>query len=343
MPQQPLIKTTVVGSYPVPDWLAALPSEQALADATRVVIHTQEHAGIDVVCDGELSRFDVNHPETNGMIEYFIKPMSGIRSDVTFSELVSYRGQKSMKFRTRPPGVVHGPVGSGTLDLPQACARAKALATKPFKFTLTGPHMLAKTLLDLHYKNLPDLAMAIADALAEQVRYLDAEVVQIDEANLPGSPDEWTWAAAAMNRVLDAVKTIPAVHLCFGNYGGQSIQKGSWSKLIDYLNALHVDHIVMENAHRPAEELAAFRGLRPEIGLGLGVVDIKSTEIETADQIARSIERAESILGSGRIKYIHPDCGFWMLKRGIADGKIRALVAGRELYEGRKPETAMPA
>lgn len=340
MSQQPQIKTTVVGSYPVPDWLSALPSEQALADATRVVLHTQEHAGIDVVCDGELSRFDINHPETNGMIEYFLKPMSGIRSDVAFSELVSYRGLTAMKFRTRPPGVVYGPIDSGTLDLPQACARAKALATKPFKFTLTGPHMLAKTLLDLHYKNLPDLAMAIADALAEQVRYLDAEIVQIDEANLPGSPDEWTWAAAAMNRVLDAVKTTPAVHLCFGNYGGQSIQKGNWGKLIDYLNALHVDHIVMENAHRPAEELAAFRGLRPEIGLGLGVVDIKSTEIETADQIAKSIERAESILGAGRIKYIHPDCGFWMLKRGIADGKIRALVEGRDLYEGRKPETA---
>ena len=335
MAQLPRIKTTVVGSYPVPDWLTALPSEQAIADATRVVIHTQEQAGIDLVCDGELSRFDVNHPETNGMIEYFLRPMAGIRSGVRFDELVSYRALNAMKFRTRPPGVVDGPVGSGTLDLPQACARARALSTRPFKFTLTGPHMLAKTLLDLHYKNLPDLAMAIADALAEQVKHLDADVVQIDEAHLPGSPDEWTWAAAAMHRVLDAVKTVPDVHLCFGNYGGQSIQKGNWGKLIDYLNALHVDHIVMENAHRPIEELTAFRGLRPEIGFGLGVVDVKSTEVESADAIARAIERAEGVLGHGRIKYIHPDCGFWMLKRGIADGKIRALVSGRDLYEGR--------
>ena len=84
---EPRIKTTVVGSYPFPDWLAALPSEQALLDATRVVIHTQEQAGIDVVCDGELSRFDVNHPETNGMIEYFVRPMAGIRTAVRFEEL----------------------------------------------------------------------------------------------------------------------------------------------------------------------------------------------------------------------------------------------------------------
>jgi 5-methyltetrahydropteroyltriglutamate--homocysteine methyltransferase len=342
MAREPLIKTTVVGSYPVPDWLLALPSEQAIADATRVVIHTQEKAGIDVVCDGELSRFDVNHPETNGMIEYFLRPMAGIRSAVTFDELVSYRGLEAMKFRSRPPGVVVGPVGSGTLDLPQACARARAFASAPFKFTLTGPHMLAKTLFDLHYKNVPDLAMAIADTLAEQVSHLDADIVQIDEANLPGSPEEWKWAAAAMNRVLDAVKTTPAVHLCFGNYGGQSIQKGNWSKLIDYLNALHVDHVVMENAHRPAEELTAFRDLRAEIGFGLGVVDIKSTEVESAEAIARAIERAESQLGPGRIKYIHPDCGFWMLKRGIADGKIRALVSGRDLYEGRMKKSVSP-
>jgi 5-methyltetrahydropteroyltriglutamate--homocysteine methyltransferase len=177
--------------------------------------------------------------------------------------------------------------------------------------------------------------MALGDALAEQVKHLDADVVQIDEANLPGSPDEWPWAAAAINRVLEAVKTVPAVHLCFGNYGGQSIQKGTWSKLIDFLNALKCDHVVMETARRPAEELDVFRGLRPEIGMGLGVIDIKTTEIESADAVARFIERAEKVIGAGRVTYVHPDCGFWMLKRSIADGKIRALVAGRDLYEGR--------
>jgi len=335
MAAAPRIKTTVVGSYPVPDWLLALPSEQALIDATRVVIHTQEQAGIDLVCDGEFSRFDVNHPETNGMIEYFVRPMAGMRTAVTFDELVAYRSQRGMGFRTRPPAVVDGAIGPGTLDLPQACARGRRLASKPFKFTLTGPHMLAKSVIDKHYGNGPDLAMAIADALAAQVKHLDADVVQIDEANIPGSPDEWRWAAAAMNRVLDAVKTTPAVHLCFGNYGGQTIQKGEWAKLIDYLNALHVDHIVMETAHRPPDELSAFHDLRPEIGFGLGVIDVKSTVIETAEMIARNIERAENLIGLGRIRYVHPDCGFWMLKRGIADGKMRALVAGRNLHEGR--------
>ncbi len=332
---EPQILTTVVGSYPVPDWLAAHPTEQGLIDATRVVLHTQEKAGIDVVCDGELYRFDINHPETNGMIEYFTRPMGGIRSEVTFEELLDYRSQPGMGFRRRPPGIVDGPITSGTLDLPEACRRAAGLATKPLKFTLTGPHMLAKTLVNNRYDDLPALTDAIADVLAEQVRHLDADIVQVDEANLPGSPDEWQWASDAINKVLNAVKTTPAVHLCFGNYGGQSIQSGSWKQLMDYLNSLHTDHIVMEMAHRPLEELAAFKELRPEIGLGLGVVDVKATVVESADQVARAIERAEDALGRGRVRYIHPDCGFWMLKRSIADGKIRALVEGRDLYEGR--------
>ena len=75
---KPEIKTKVVGSYPIPSWLAANPSAPALRDAILVVLKTQELAGIDLVSDGELSRFDVSHPETNGMIDYFIRPMGGI-------------------------------------------------------------------------------------------------------------------------------------------------------------------------------------------------------------------------------------------------------------------------
>ncbi|MEN9774862.1 MAG: hypothetical protein RL322_1932, partial [Pseudomonadota bacterium] len=294
------IKTTVVGSYPIPDWLAAAPSGQALQDATRVVIHTQEQAGIDVVCDGELYRFDINHPETNGMIEYFVRPLDGVTDRFSFEDLIAYRSSSGMKFRTRPPGTVTGPIGSGSLDLPLACSKARALTRHTFKFTLTGPHMLAKTLIDRHYGSLPALTDAIASVLAEQVAHCEADIIQVDEANLPGHPHEWQWAAQAMNKVLSAARGKTAVHLCFGNYGGQSIQKGSWDALMSYLNALQVDHIVMECAHRPPDELAAFRELRPEIGFGLGVVDIKATEVESAEAVARAIERAERTLGVGR-------------------------------------------
>ena len=149
-----------------------------------------------------------------------------------------------------------------------------------------------------------------------------ATSIQVDEANLPGSPDEWRWAARAINKVLDAVKGKAAVHLCFGNYGGQSIQKGAWDKLIEISERLHVDHIVMENAHRPAEELAVFRDLRPEIGMGLGVVDIKRTEVETRRR-DRPHDRARGMVSGRRAACATstPIAGSGCSSVSIADGE----------------------
>ena len=126
------------------------------------------------------------------------------------------------------------------------------------------------------------------------------------------------------------------MHVCFGNYGGQSVQKGFWKDLMPFFN-------------RPegritwcwSSRAAATTNWKPSaisiraIGLGLGVIDIKDNEIESPELIARRIENAAKVLGPGRVRYIHPDCGFWMLQRSVADGKMRALVAGRNLFEGR--------
>src|SRR6478672_11624734 len=202
MPSTPEIRTTVVGSYPVPDWLVALPSQQSLVDATRVVFKTQEMCGIDVVADGELYRFDINHPDTNGMIEYLIRPMSGIRPQITRSDIAGVGKPPGMGFRAEPAGVVEGPIDEGTLNLLRDYRRARALTKHPMKFTLTGPHMLCKTLMDHHYKDRAELAMALGKALAKQVADLGPQVLQIDEANIPGHPDEGPWAAEAINVIL---------------------------------------------------------------------------------------------------------------------------------------------
>ena len=329
------MKTTVVGSYPVPEWLAAMPSEQALVDAIAVVLKTQERAGVDVVADGELYRFDVNHPETNGMIEYFVSPLENVRAAITRDDTSRFAQQSGMGFRARPAGVVVGALGEGRLDLPAAHRRSRPLTDSPIKFTLTGPHMLAKTLLDDHYDSLPELSMAIADILASQVAEIDAEVVQVDEANIPGHPDETEWALEAINTVLDAVATTPAVHLCFGNYGGQTIQRGTWDKLIGYLSGLHCDHVLIELAHRGTSELPALKDVDSSIRFGLGVVDIKSNVVETPEEIARTVDEAAKVLGEDRLAFVNPDCGFWMLKRSVADRKIAALVEGRDLFAGR--------
>ncbi|MDX2042723.1 MAG: cobalamin-independent methionine synthase II family protein [Acidobacteriota bacterium] len=334
----PAIRTTVVGSYPVPEWLIALPSQQALIDATKVVFKIQELAGIDVIADGELYRWDVNHPDTNGMIEYFIRPMDGIRSRVTRSDVEEFRRLEGMGFRSAPAGVVEAAIDEGTLSLGEDYRRARACTSHPMKFTLTGPHMLCKTLMDHHYGNLPDLAMGLAGALAKQVGEIDSEVIQIDEANITGHPDEAEWAAAAINVVLDAAVRAKekGVHMCFGNYGGQSIQRGEWRKLLGFLNRLHCDHVLIEMAFRGYDELQYFRDeLDPRIGIGLGVIDIKVNTVESPEEVASRIETAAKIVGADRIKWVNPDCGFWMNKRSIADRKIAALVAGRDLFLGR--------
>jgi 5-methyltetrahydropteroyltriglutamate--homocysteine methyltransferase len=329
----PALLTTTVGSYPVPDWLPALPSAQALQDATRVVFGIQREAGIDLPTDGELYRFDINHPDTNGMIDYFTGKLGGI-SPAGRVEVEAFRARQEMQFRAKPAGVVRGPLTEGILNLPEDCARAAALARGNFKFTLTSPYMLARTLLDKHYRDFGALTMAIAEVLAAQVPLLNATCIQVDEANIPGNPADAPLAVRAINRVLDAVpeNVQRAVHLCFGNYGGQTVQQGTWEALLAFLNGLNADHVVLELAHRPSSDLDALKELAPYVGIGIGVVDIKVNHVETADEVARRIDAAADKLGADRLRYIHPDCGFWMLKRSIADRKMAALAEGRDLY-----------
>jgi 5-methyltetrahydropteroyltriglutamate--homocysteine methyltransferase len=332
--------TTLVGSYPIPQWLVAHPGEQALTDATAVILHMQELAGIDLVVDGELYRFNPDHPETNGMIEYFVQPMAGIRSAITRADIDLFRSKSHLGFRRRPAGVVEGPLGEGTLDLVEAYRRVSALTHQPLKFTLTSPYMLARMLLDTHYGDLSTLTLALADVMAAQVRSIDAAVIQVDEANLPGRPQDAELAAEAVNHILDAARGTPAVHLCFGNYGGQRVQPGTWAQLITFFERVHADHLVLELARPGYGDLEQLRALDPRLRFGVGVIDVKTTVVESPDQVAARIQTATALLGdSSRIAYVHPDCGFWMLARSIADAKIRALVAGRDLFEGTATPT----
>jgi 5-methyltetrahydropteroyltriglutamate--homocysteine methyltransferase len=331
---QQTIQTTTVGSYPVPEWLSAYPTEQGIIDATRVVIDTQRQAGIDLPTDGELYRFDINHPDTNGMIEYFVNPLGGIRTEVGWSDAKAFAEKSEMSFRSKPAGIVDGPISEGALDLVTAYRRTRLVAGSNIKFTVTSPFMLARTLLDNHYGEISELVDAIAGVLAEQIRHIDARCIQIDEANIPGNPEAAPIAAKGINTLLDAVSGEKAVHFCFGNYGGQTIQQGRWDLLIEFLNSLRCDHLVLELAHRPESDLDALKEVDKRIEIGLGVVDIKVNQVETPEEIAKRIERAISILGDDRVKWVHPDCGFWMLKRSIADRKIASLVQGRDLFLG---------
>jgi len=300
-------------------------------------LKTQELAGLDLLSDGELVRFDVNHPETNGMIDYFVRPMSGIDTELTRDELRLFRESQIGVYRQQPAGIVRSEVGEGTLNLPADFARVRPLTTRPLKFTVTGPHMLATVLWDAHYGDTRSLALAIAEVLRKQVREIAADVIQLDEANIPGHPDEASWAAEAANHVLRAVgRKRAAVHVCFGNYGGQTVQRGTWTALVPYLNALECDHLVLEFARRGYGELDVLRDVDRKTRLGIGVIDIKDNEVETPETVAGRIETIVKVIGAERLAYVHPDCGFWMLPRSVAEAKVISLVKGRDLYLGKR-------
>ncbi len=326
------LETTVVGSYPIPNWLYGDTSRQTLRDAVSVVLHTQERIGIDVVADGELNRFDPSHPETNGMIDYFVSQLSGVRTQYSITDIDMFRTDEGMAFRSAPAGVVTGEIGDGTLNLRSDFELVRELATRPLKFTCTGPHMLTKTLTDRFYGGREELCMAVARVLRGQLERVPANVIQIDEANITGHPEEGAWAAAATNHILGGINARKGLHLCFGNYGGQSIQSGIWENLLPYLDSLNCDFFLLEFARRGYGEIEVLRDLAPGKGIGLSVIDIKDNEVESPELVASRIEGASKILGEDRIHFVNPDCGFWMLSRSVADRKMAALVAGRDLY-----------
>ena len=224
-----------------------------------------------------------------------------------------------MRSRRQPP--------AGSLRPPPA---PSILHCKSCRWTRLGNEKRQQT-----QEQTPQKQRVPADVLAAQVSGCPCSCLQVDEANIPGNPSDGPLAAEAINKVLDAFDGPTAVHFCFGNYGGQTIQAGKWKPLLEFLDSLHADHLVLELAHRPKDDLEAIKDLDGKTGIGLGVVDIKVNEVETAEDIARSIEEAEKVIGPGRVRYVHPDCGFWMLKRSVADRKIAALAIGRDLFLGR--------
>src|SRR5689334_16993727 len=113
------IKTTVVGSYPVPSWLVGNTSRLVLRDAVMAVLKTQELAGLDLVSDGELMRFDPSHPETNGMVDYFASQMEGIRKHFAVSDFDRFRSDHASGSGPLMAGMVVGKIREGTLNLPQ--------------------------------------------------------------------------------------------------------------------------------------------------------------------------------------------------------------------------------
>ena len=143
-----------------------------------------------------------------------------------------------MGFRPQPPGVVEGPIDEGSLNLAVDCARGRGARHAPDEVHADRPAHAGKTLLDQHYRDPGSWRSPSPTSWPSRCSESTPTCIQIDEANIPGHPDEGTGPPPPSTSSSTRSEEIQGrVHLCFGNYGGQSIQKGTWGKLIDYLNA----------------------------------------------------------------------------------------------------------
>jgi 5-methyltetrahydropteroyltriglutamate--homocysteine methyltransferase len=334
-----LLPTTLVGSYPQPDWLidrkrltdivpprARAPElwrveasllEQAKDDATLLAIRDQERAGIDVVTDGEIRRESYSNR--------FATALDGMDSD----NPAQVPSRTPGRFQTVPRVV--GKIRRRQPVQVRDVAFLRANTDRPIKITIPGPFTMTQQLLDEYYKDEAAVAMDCAAALNEELKDLfaaGASVVQLDEPFLQAQPDKARrFGIAAINRALEGVKGTTAVHLCFG-YAARVKEKPSGYSFLPELEATTADQISIETAEAKLD--CAMLAKLPSKQIVLGVIDLQDMTVETPEIIAERIRRAMAYVPAERI-VVAPDCGMKYLPRDVAFGKMCAMVEGAKI------------
>jgi 5-methyltetrahydropteroyltriglutamate--homocysteine methyltransferase len=331
-----LFPTTVVGSYPQPDWLIdramlskGVPRvrmkamwriaepwlEQAQDDATIVAIRDMERAGVDVITDGEVRRESYSNR--------FATALEGI--DIDNPGLVKNRYGTV----TPVPRVVAKIRRPGPIEL-RDMQFLRRHTNRLAKITLPGPFTMSQQALDEFYNDPEALAMDMAAAVNEEVHDLvkaGADVIQLDEPWVRNNPDmARRFAVKAINRALQGVKVSTVVHLCFGYAAvvpGSSKPAG-YAFLPELADSV-AGTISIESA-QPKINLGVLKELAPKKVM-LGVLDLSDPTIETPQQVAERIRQGLKHIPAERL-IPAPDCGMKYLSREAAFGKLKAMVAG---------------
>ncbi len=329
-----LLPTTVVGSYSVPEWLERLKTEyyqrrisaQHLTEihevAIKAAVKDQELAGIDIVSDGELRR--------DNDVDYFLARIAGV--NIPQRAKTDYFDYYEAEV-TRPlPELPEGPAGLG-LGLADDFRFTRLLTQRPVKFSFTGPFSLSRRIRDAAYAEPAELVQALARRLNAEARQLaaaGADFLQIDEPFLAGYPEQVELAVEAVNTVISGVPVTWALHVCYGNRYARPSWEGHYDFLFPAVKAARVDQIVLEFARKGLDDLRLIRQYSWDRWLGLGVIDVKSAEVESVELVASRIRRALESVPADRLM-INPDCGLRHLAPEVARRKLRAMVAGAEL------------
>ena len=181
------------------------------------------------------------------------------------------------------------------LGLADDLAFTRAQTAAPVKFSFTGPFSLARRARNLAYDDRPELALAIApgaERRGPRARRAGAELLQIDEPFLAGYPDQVRGAVEAVNVVTEGVDATWALHVCYGNRYARPLWEGHYDFLFPAVLDARVDQLVLEFARKGDDDLPVIEKFGWDRAIGLGVIDVKSAEVETPDLVATRIRRA---------------------------------------------------
>jgi 5-methyltetrahydropteroyltriglutamate--homocysteine methyltransferase len=327
-----LLPTSLVGSYPQPDWLidreklaGRFPPrvralelwrvdpaylEQAQQDATLLAIGAQEDAGLDIITDGEIRRESYSNR--------FATALDGVDLDNPGTAL-------DRSGHPNPVPRITGPIRRRHPVQVEDLKFLRAHTDRTVKVTVPGPFTMSQQAQNDYYPSLEEAAFGYAEAVNEEVKDLfaaGADIVQLDEPYLQARADEARgYGVAAVNRALDGVTGTTAVHLCFG-YAAIIHDRPSGYSFLPELAASTADQISIETAQSGLDcsVLAALDGKT----IILGVLNLNDPAVETPQQVADRARRALPYVPAERL-VLAPDCGMKYLPRESAAGKLRAL------------------
>ncbi|MGB8748564.1 MAG: methionine synthase [Pseudolabrys sp.] len=330
-----IFPSTVAGSLPKPSWLAEpnklwpqwrLQGDELAAaklDATLLAIKWQEDAGLDIICDGEMSRQHFVHGflEFVDGIDFAHKVEMGIRADRYKAMVPVVRGELELK------GRVH-----------QTEARfARAHTRHKLKITMPGPMTISDTIADAHYGDKIKMAMAFADLLNQEARALEkdgVDVIQFDEPAFNVFMSEVAgWGIEALHSAIDGLKCTTAVHICYGygikaNIDWKNSLGEEWRQYEDIFPALaksRVGQVSVEciNSHVPLKLLSLLEGK----DVLVGVIDVATDKVETSQQVEQVIAEVMKFVRKDKIVAC-TNCGMAPMRRDVAEAKLKALAQG---------------
>jgi 5-methyltetrahydropteroyltriglutamate--homocysteine methyltransferase len=333
-----VLETTVVGSYPQPDWLidrarlsARLPPrvrarelwrvpdellQGAQDDATAVAIREMELTGLDVITDGEIRRESYSNR--------FANALDGIDLDNPGTG-IDRTGNPNIVPRVVGPVKRRHPVQKRDVEF------LRAHTDRRIRVTVPGPFTMTQQAQNDHYDSQPELSLAYADAINEELRdavAAGADIVQIDEPYLQARPDAAReYALPAINRALAGIDCRTALHTCFG-YAAVVKDRLPGYSFLSELEDCAADEILIEAA-QPRLDPAVLE-LVPNKHIVLGVIDLEDPSAETPGMVADRIRTALGHVPAERLS-VAPDCGMKYLPRELAQAKLRALVAGAQI------------